>query len=169
MTAVLGPSGADFSPCRTYRYKLWRVWDAAKPLVVYVMLNPSTADAAQSDPTLVRCETRARATGYGGLVLVNLFAYCATDPRVLKQVYRMGVDIVGRDNDATIADVLATLDVDVVVGWGNRGNLLARDQAVLALIRAGGQTPRALAVTKAKQPQHPLYVPYSLTPQEFRY
>lgn len=76
-------SGADFSPCQRYRYKLWRKWGNGD-LVNFLMLNPSTADAVQNDPTVERCERRARQLGFDGLIVTNLFAFRATDPRTLK-------------------------------------------------------------------------------------
>ena len=75
-------TGAVFSPCERYRYKLWRVWDPARPLglVMFLMLNPSTATDAEDDPTIRRCIGYARSWGYGGLYVGNLFAYRATTP-----------------------------------------------------------------------------------------
>ena len=85
MGSCLTGSGAAFSPCGRYRYKLWRVWDPARPLgcVMFLMLNPSTATDNEDDPTIRRCIGYARSWGYGGLYVGNLFAYRATDPRRL--------------------------------------------------------------------------------------
>src|SRR5207245_10014631 len=85
-TALPRLSGASFSRDRRYRYRLWRRWDAARPVVAFVMLNPSTADAARDDPTIRRWSGFARAWGYGRLEVVNLFAYRATDPRWVRHV-----------------------------------------------------------------------------------
>jgi hypothetical protein len=71
--------GAAFSACRRYRYRLWRMWDR-RPHCCFVMLNPSTADELANDPTVERCERRARAWGYGGLEVANVFAWRSTDP-----------------------------------------------------------------------------------------
>ena len=83
----LTASGAVFSPCERYRYKLWRVWDPARPLgcVMFLMLNPSTATDTEDDPTIRRCIGYARSWGYGGLYVGNLFAYRATDPADLRR------------------------------------------------------------------------------------
>jgi len=76
-------SGATFSTDRVYRYALWRVWDAALPSFVVIGLNPSTADETENDPTIRRCIGFAKREGCGGLVMLNLFAVRATDPRVM--------------------------------------------------------------------------------------
>ena len=77
---------AVISECRLYRYRLDRVWDTGEAQVLFVMLNPSTADATVDDRTICRCMEFARAWGYGGLVVGNLFAYRATNPQQLKNV-----------------------------------------------------------------------------------
>jgi hypothetical protein len=73
--------GAEFSDCGTYRYALWRTWNALQPGVLFVGLNPSTADATTDDPTIRRCIGFAKRWGYGGITMANVFAYRATDPR----------------------------------------------------------------------------------------
>ena len=75
--------GAHFSTCRRYRYRLWRIWDENKPFVLFICLNPSTADENEDDPTIRRCVRFARDWDYGGMVMVNLFAFRATDPSEL--------------------------------------------------------------------------------------
>jgi hypothetical protein len=77
-------SGAVISDCGRYRYQLWRIWDASKPNVLFVMHNPSTADGLKDDPTIRRCIGFARSWGYGGIYVGNLFPYRATDPDELK-------------------------------------------------------------------------------------
>ena len=76
-------SGAVFSDCRKYRYALWRIWDENKPLVMIIGLNPSTADEISNDPTITRCKSFARACGYGGVLVANLFGFRATSPNEL--------------------------------------------------------------------------------------
>jgi hypothetical protein len=91
-------STATVSPCGLYRYDLRRVWDAARPPCLFVMLNPSTADGSQDDPTIRRCVGFAKAWEMGGVVVVNLFALRATDPGRLQFASRRGVDALGRAN-----------------------------------------------------------------------
>ena len=75
--------GATFSKCKIYRYRLWRIWDAKKPTVLFIMLNPSTAGSTMDDPTIKRCIGFAKSWGYGGLYVGNLFAYRSTQPKGL--------------------------------------------------------------------------------------
>lgn len=135
-----------------YRYRLWRRWaDGAR--VVFVLLNPSTADAVVDDPTLGRCVGFARSWGMGGLDVVNLFAYRARNPAELRRVE----DPVGPDNDRALE--LACEGADrVVLGWGNGGLLYGRGGDVWR--RLGAR--ECLGWTRRGQPRHPLYVPSSM-------
>lgn len=153
-------NGARFSPCGRYRYVLTRDVSILNPrLVNFVMLNPSTADATVDDPTIRRCIGYARAWDYGHLVVTNLFAYRATDPRALKSED----DPVGPDNGEYIATWATHADL-IVVAWGAHGAYLDRSAAVLAQLRAIGKVPHYLARTKRGQPCHPLYLPADLQP-----
>lgn len=78
--------GAIISDCQQYRYALWRIWDETKPFVMFIMLNPSKADAETDDNTVRRCIGFAKSWGYGGIYICNLFAYRSTDPKVLLKV-----------------------------------------------------------------------------------
>ncbi|MEQ1760459.1 MAG: DUF1643 domain-containing protein [Vicinamibacterales bacterium] len=150
--------GAVISADGRYRYKLWRRWDDSARTMLWVLLNPSTADANSDDPTLRRCVGFAKQHGYSGIVIVNLFAYRATDPREL----RHADDPVGPDNDAHIATACGQPGVDVVVaGWG--AHALARPRAahVRNVVDAHRGTMRCFAKSKDGHPRHPLYVPYS--------
>ncbi len=96
-----GRSSAVLSPDGVYRYQLVREWDRARPRVAFLMLNPSTADATQNDPTIRKCIAFARSWGCGSLEVVNLFAFRATDPRELGRCGAR-VDPVGAENDGYI-------------------------------------------------------------------
>lgn len=153
---------AVLSPCGAYRYALTRTWDESLPDVVWVMLNPSTADATRDDPTVRRCVAFARAWGRGGVLVVNLFAWRATSPDVLVEAHRRSVDVVGPDNDSHLLDAARGRDL-VVAAWGARGALAGRAARVRELLRGG---PLALLRrTKSGEPEHPLYLPGALTPQ----
>ena len=131
MSDLFRQSGAEFSPCGLYRYSLWRTWSDAPPLV-FCMLNPSTAGAELNDPTVSRCCERSRLLGYGGTIVVNMFALISTDPRALYSA----LDPVGPRNDAAILD--AASKGDIICAWGNHGSLHGRDRQVLRLLDAAG-------------------------------
>jgi hypothetical protein len=120
---------ADFSLCRTYRYTLWRVWNSKVPPVCFIGLNPSTADELEDDPTIRRCMRFAKAWGYGGLVMANLFAFRATDLRVMKAA----IDPVGPDNDAWLRRMADRAGI-VIAAWGNHGSFMGRDRRVAGII-----------------------------------
>ena len=152
-------SGALFSPCARYRYRLWRVWNPDRPSLLFVMLNPSTADEIDNDPTVERCQRRAVAMGYGGLQVCNIFAWRSTDPSALYGLE----DPVGPDNDEAILAAAGESGL-VVCGWGTHGNLMGRGEAVLRLLRAQGVVPHALKINEDGTPGHPLYVSYQTQP-----
>lgn len=147
---------ATFSRCRTYRYLLTRRWTAEQPAAAFVMLNPSTADAFAEDPTIRRCISFARSWGAGGVLVLNLFALRATDPRAL----RHHPDPVGPDNDLVIAAALSADRLGpVVCAWGIYGLLNGRAERITALVRdLLGVPPLCLGATKDGHPRHPLYV-----------
>jgi hypothetical protein len=145
-------ASAIFSPDRAYRYALTRTWGERAP-AVFVLLNPSTADAFRSDPTVTRCARFARREQCGGLVVVNLFALRSTDPRVL----RRHPDPAGPDNDRHILEYCRPGRL-VIAGWGAHGRLRDRDRAVLALLSAARVDLRCLGTTAGGSPRHPLYL-----------
>lgn len=128
-------------------------------MVLFVGLNPSTADATHDDPTLRRCVRFARDWGFGGLVLANLFALRSTDPAAL----RHAADPVGPDNDRHLRRLSRSADL-TVAAWGTHGALFDRDLAVLPLLH----NPHCLALTRCGRPKHPLYLPATLRPVAFR-
>lgn len=146
-------STATFSPCRTYRYTLTRVWNKRAPVACWILLNPSTADERQLDPTLRRCVGFSRAWGFGSMVVVNLFAFRSPYP---SKVYAAN-DPVGPKNDLYILRMTKKAD-KVIVGWGVHGKLLDRQERVRALLQRHGIESWCLGLTKASHPKHPLYV-----------
>lgn len=149
-------SGARFSPSREYRYTLWRWWDKG-PCVNFILLNPSTADENNNDPTVERCERRARGWGFGGMTVINIFAYRSTSPWTLYKMYAP----IGPDNDECI--VAAThISACTICGWGEHGTLLGRHDKVKELVK--DSVVYALKVNKSGIPSHPLYLNYDLEP-----
>jgi hypothetical protein len=154
--------GATFDVTGQYRYRLWRRWDPGLPRVAFVMLNPSTADHRQDDPTIRRCIGFARGWGYGGLVVVNLFAYRTASVAELFQAR----DPVGPDNDRHLAGIGRRVAA-VVLAWGVHGTRHGRAGGVLDLL-AGCRAPLlCLGTTRGGHPRHPLYLPGSIRPARF--
>jgi hypothetical protein len=163
--------GAILSGCGTYRYQLWRGWDPDVRPALFIGMNPSTADAEQDDPTIRRCIRFARDWGYGGLLMGNLFAYRATDPRALPSSDPMP-------------------DGELACHWHGRARARANDEHLLLMAKRAGiviaawgaitmpkgwerQPDRvgelipgmhALGLTKDGHPRHPLYVKASARP-----
>ena len=149
-------SGATFDRTCRYRYNLWRSWDKKLPAMAFLMLNPSKADAVSNDQTISTCLAIARRLGYGGVEVVNLFAYCATQPTELMAARHP----VGKANDEYIVDAIASADT-VLLAWGNHGALKSRSDQVLQLIDVGSNKLFCLGKTKKGHPRHPLYLPSS--------
>jgi hypothetical protein len=147
-------AGAIFSDCGIYRYLLWRDGigsSMSMGCVLFVLLNPSTADENVLDPTLTRCKGFARRFGYPRLEVVNLFALRSTDPNGLYGV----ADPIGPNNDQIIAERMADADV-IVVGWGAFPLAVPRCREVAGLTR--GKPLYCLGTTQDGHPRHPLYL-----------
>jgi hypothetical protein len=156
-------AGAVLDATGAYRYRLWRRWGAG-PAVVFVLLNPSSADANRDDPTLRRCAAFARRWGYPAVEVVNLFGYRGADPRCLRAV----ADPVGPANDGHLRRAARAAGL-VVAGWGTHGRLHGRDGVVGAWLAAA--VPERLAclgTTASGLPRHPLRVPGSALPVPWR-
>ncbi len=149
-------SGANFSRCRTFRYALWREWDASGPGLMLIGLNPSTADARNNDPTIRRCIGFARDWGFGRVHVLNLFAYRATYPDDLKAA----CDPVGPRNDSWLRKVARRCD-RVVACWGNDGAFMGRSARVRAML---GDRLEVIRLNGSGEPAHPLYLPATLEP-----
>ncbi len=152
-------SVAVYSDCEKYRYLLTRTWEPAGQKVLFVMLNPSTATEVQNDPTVERCERRARALGFGGFRVCNIFAWRETDPRLM----RKAPDPVGPQNDLAIRDSCFWADT-IVCAWGAHGAHLERGPEVERLMRETNRPLHHLGLTKAGHPKHPLYIGYAKQP-----
>lgn len=156
-----------FSPCRSYRYVLWREWDfpAVNPTqvalqelkrsedyVMFIGLNPSTADEVRNDPTIRRCIGFAKAWGFSALCMTNLFAYRATLPTDMKRQ----PSPIGEENNLWLTQMAAGAS-KIIAAWGNHGAHLNRDKHVRNLL------PRleCFRITGSGQPAHPLYMPAS--------
>lgn len=155
-------SVATYSDCETYRYALTRVWEATGAKVAFVMLNPSTATEVQNDPTVERCERRARTLGFGAFRVCNIFAFRATDPKVM----RKAEEPVGELNDQAILKACEWAD-QVICAWGTHGEHLGRGPEVERLIRAAGTPMAHLGLSKAGHPKHPLYIGYAKQPENW--
>lgn len=150
-------SSAVISECGNYRYELRRQWDADLPPMLFIMLNPSTADADTDDPTIRRCISRARAENCGSLIVVNLFALRSPDPKSLK----LHSSPVGTENDRHIGMAVDECQYGrgrAVIAWGAMGGYMGRGAQVIKTMGYTGINLFCLGVTKAGHPRHPLYV-----------
>lgn len=153
--------GAAIDPTGLYRYSLWREWDANAPRVAFIMLNPSRADANTDDPTLRRCLGFARSWGCGSIEVVNLFAYRASRPDILRVV----LDPVGPENDRYLRESVERAD-RIIVAWGNRGSLRNRYQTVSPWL-SKRENLYCLGITQRGHPRHPLYVRSTTIPLSY--
>lgn len=157
---------SDETPQPLYRWTLHRRFGPGEVLP-FIMLNPSTADALSDDHTVVKCLGFAARLGFSGIQIVNLYPYRATKPADLWAARRTGVDITGgRKGNGVIEDALrdaARYDRLVLAAWGANA---AKDPARVAWLRAlpGADRLRALSITKAGHPGHPLMLPYDCLP-----
>lgn len=152
---------AVFDPTRTYRYSLYREWGDPGNKVVFVMLNPSTADETHLDPTVTRCCGYAKRWGYGAIEVANIFAYRSTDPKGLLAV----ADPVGEENDQYILAAVEDAAL-VVAAWGVHGALQDRGRIVRELL-ADRCRLACLGLTKDGHPRHPLYLRADAVPMPF--
>ncbi len=157
-------SFAVYSKNLKYRYALDRIWNVKKPAMTVILLNPSTATEIILDPTNTRCLKRALDGGFGSLRVVNIFAFRATDPKIMIAEK----DPIGRDTDKYIR--IACHDAGLVIcGWGNHGAHLGRDRDVMGLLIKDHIRTWCLGTSKGGQPKHPLYLSYDVEPKPFKY
>jgi hypothetical protein len=148
-------SCAVYSDCERYRYLLRREW-ADRQRLLFIMLNPSKATELANDPTIERCERRARALGYGGVGIVNLFGWRETSPALL----RKAADPIGPENEFIINDALGWAD-DVLAAWGVHGTFMRRGPDMAKQLVTRKTRLFTLGLTKDGHPRHPLYVAYA--------
>lgn len=152
-------SSAIFSNDRVFRYVLTRIWSLNEKPCMFIGLNPSTADEINNDPTVSRCIKFAFDLGYGGLHMMNAFAFRSTDPKKLYEIQ----DPVGPENDYWLERMGKTAGMIIGV-WGNHGKYLERYKRLLALF----PSISVFGITKEKQPRHPLYLRADLYPISYQ-
>lgn len=151
-------AGAEFSRCRNYRYALWRIWDHEKPKVMFIGLNPSTANEISDDPTIRRVKTMAMKWGFGGVYMANLFAFVSAYPEELLKC----ADPIA-DNDEWLSKIAAEC-TEVIFAWGNFKGAQERAPAVIAMFPQA----KALHINKNGSPKHPLYVKGDTVPKLYK-
>lgn len=147
-----------------YRYQLGRKWDDSLPVLAWIMLNPSTADAEQDDPTIRRCMKFSRDWGYGGIEVANVYAYRTTNPKTLLKID----DPVGPDWAQFMFDLMQSYPI--IAAWGTKGGKHGDDFAASLITGGHLMFPpvRCLGTTKAGHPKHPLYMRADTPPVPFR-
>lgn len=161
-----------FSPDRLYRYTLWRewerdslglqpmhIWERGFQYVMFIGLNPSTADETKDDPTIRRCIAFSKAWGYGAMCMTNLFAWRATDPTQMMRAHFP----VGIDNAKHLLDCAKQAGL-VVAAWGTDGRYLQQQEFTKRLMEHNGIKLHCLGLNKDRTPKHPLYLRSTLTP-----
>jgi hypothetical protein len=146
---------AILSTCRKYRYALWRIWDESKPAVMFIGLNPSTADEVEDDSTVGRCIDFAKSWGYGGISIANLFAYRTKDPSLMFSAQ----DPIGPENDFWLKNLAKDAAI-IIAAWGNDGARLGRSKQVSEIL----PSLYCLKLNKTGEPHHPLYLPKTVQP-----
>lgn len=153
---------AVFSDCQKYRYQLSEIWDESKPLVMWLLMNPSVACIDYADPTLIRTGKFARSWGCGGQLVANVHAYRATDKNRLLEVK----DPVGPKNDEMILK-MANEAKTIVLAFGQPPKMLrSRGQDLIKLLKDYSGLSY-LRLSQDGTPSHPLYLPSNLTPQPY--
>ena len=147
-------SGAVLDQQRQHRFLLWRFWDDS-PRMLFIGLNPSTADEYEADPTIRRCMAFARTWGYGGMYMMNIFAFRTYDPKILKDA----PDPIGPRNDHWLLEIGQEAKI-IIAAWGVHGAYLGRDKEVRKMLT----DLHYLRLTKEGFPSHPLYLSKALKP-----
>lgn len=149
---------AILSEDRKYRYVLSRIWDETKPKVMIIGLNPSTADETEDDPTIGRCISFSKSWGYGGVYMLNLFAFRATQPKDMFNAQNP----IGLENNSYIEIYSKKVD-KIVCAWGNHGTYKNRGNE----IREKFDKLFYLTLNQTGEPAHPLYLKSELVPKKW--
>jgi len=155
------PAGAVFTDDRTHRLYLWRRWDKARPWVMFIGLNPSTADERLDDPTVRRCVGFAARWNYGGIFMCNVFTLVSTDPK------KLNVEPPIARGASLAMKVIRDRCKIAVAGWGNLITQARDGEDRVERIKRELSPLYCLGLTKLGHPKHPLYLPYSVKPVEF--
>ena len=150
MSSLFDDNGAAFSECRKYRFALWRIWDISKPLVMFIGLNPSTANEEVNDNTIKRVRNLSMQFGYGGFYMMNCFPYISTDPNALYDFGNI------KENDHWLTRV-GSYCHDIVFAWGSFK--VIKDKGRDEELKKMFPRAKALKLSKDGSPWHPLYVP----------
>lgn len=152
-------NGAAFSECKKYRYALWRIWSRELPLVMFIGLNPSTANQSEDDPTIRRVKRFAKDWGYGGVYMMNCFPFVSTDPKML---YDCSNTVI---NDGWLEEISKRC-YKVVFAWGNFD--VVKKLGVDYILSNKFPNAVALQINKNGSPKHPLYVAANVVPVKFK-
>jgi len=158
-------TGATFSDDMVYRYRLWRRWDETAMPLMFLLLNPSTANEFEDDPTVARCIKRARRMGFGGVEVCNLYARRSTDPDLL---YNLDPRLsIGPDNESEIF-AASQICSSIICGWGTHGKKVNKSwpDQVREIIKSN-RAVSALGFNEDGSPKHPLYLGYNIEPVPF--
>ena len=150
---------ARFSDCNRYRYELSEIWDSTKPMLFWVLMNPSVANLNHSDPTLIKTGKYARAWGYGGQLIGNVHAYRATDSIEMHLVD----DPVGPENDDALLSMAKRAEM-IVLAYGMPPKKLRARGLQVANLLAKNYDLHSLKLNMDGSPSHPLYLPANLSP-----
>lgn len=154
---------AVISDCGKYRYLLRRTWDHDKPRALFIMLNPSTADAEVDDATIRSCVRLSKGLGYGSFEVINLFGLRATDPAELEG----SDDPIGPMNADVGDGAIGRCDI-VICAWGAHHMAVRRARDMVATVRGWKPAVYCLGTTKSGAPKHPLYIKSGTPLQAFR-
>lgn len=155
---LFNTSGAEFSKCGKYRYQLWRIWDTTKPLVMFIGLNPSTANDTTDDPTIRRVKSLTASWGFGGFYMMNLFPFITPYPEELETA-----DHQLQEYDQLLLQISSRC-IKVIFAWGSFKVAQERAETVIRMF------PHAecLQINKDGSPKHPLYCKSNTKPLPYR-